>query len=70
VHEVDYEIKLWDKNAALEKAMRHLGLLKNDVNLNDTALERFLRERAAGLHAGVVNRLMQNTVAGSADSKN
>ena len=51
VVETQQEIRLWDKNAAIEKAMRHLGLLRNDVHLHDSALERYLRERAMGLHA-------------------
>lgn len=46
VVQVEQEIRLWNKNTAIEQAMRHLGLLKNDVNIHDSALEKFLRDRA------------------------
>lgn len=34
IHEVEVEFKLWDKNSAIDKAMRHLGILSTDVKLS------------------------------------
>lgn len=39
------EIRLTDKNAAIEKAMRHLNLLSADITVNVNVLERFLLAR-------------------------
>lgn len=60
VQETEFEIRLWDKNAAIEKAMRHLGLLRNDVHVHDSALEKFLKERAAGLHAATIQVMAES----------
>lgn len=41
------EYRLWDKNSAIDKAMRHLGILATEVNVNVNAVEQFLMRRHA-----------------------
>lgn len=45
--EKEVEFKLWDKNAGIDKAMRHLGILASEVNVNINAVEQFLMRRHA-----------------------
>ena len=45
--EREIEYKLWDKNSAIDKAMRHLGILSTEVNVNLSAVEQFLLRRHA-----------------------
>lgn len=51
---VTRKIKLWDKNAAIEKAMKHLGQYEADnrqrnplQEMGDEALQRFIERKAA-----------------------
>jgi phage terminase small subunit len=48
------KMKLWDKNAALEKLMRHLGAFDKDNRQKSNPLADFMREfgmKQPGLHA-------------------
>lgn len=45
--EREIEYKLWDKNSAIDKAMRHLGILATELNVNVNAVEQFLLRRHA-----------------------
>ena len=47
------KVKLWDKNAALDKLLRHLGAFDKDNRQKDNPLADFLREfwdEPPGLH--------------------
>lgn len=45
--EREVELKLWDKNSAIDKAMRHLNILATDVNVNVNVVEQFMLRRHA-----------------------
>lgn len=45
ITEKKVEYKLWDKNPAIDKAMRHLGILSTEVTVNLSAVEQFLLRR-------------------------
>jgi phage terminase small subunit len=44
VHET--EISLWDKNSAIEKAMKHLGIISDKVETRDLTLESLILDAA------------------------
>lgn len=46
------DIKLFDKNPAIANAMKHLGLLKDEVHHRDLTLEDLIREAADTPNAG------------------
>jgi phage terminase small subunit len=50
--EREVEFKLWDKNSAIDKAMRHLGILATEVNVHMSAVEQFMLRRHAARQNG------------------
>lgn len=54
------KVKLWDKNSALEKIAKHLGLFVERHNVSVSVDIAGARERLAGVLAGLAGRLGQD----------